>query len=144
MVGSTSATMLSGHPSPPAPAFSELVPPHLVPARDSLGAGTSFLPHHPPLPSPPSSLSFFVRGKNNGFSFDRPASAGEGRLNWKYVIRQCVKSSDFFAISSSSSPFSSLPLPSSPGRNPLLLIRRRRRRPEQSFLLARLAMKYRP
>jgi len=25
--------------------------------------------------------------------------AGEGRLNWKYVIRQCVKSSDFSAIS---------------------------------------------
>lgn len=140
MVGSTPATMLSGHPSPPAPAFSELVPPHPVPARDSLGAETSFLPRPPP-PPPPSSLSFFVRGKNNGFSFDRPASAGEGRLNWKYVIRQCVKSSDFFAVFSSSS---SLRLTLSPERNPLLLIRRRRRRPEQSFPLARLAMKYRP
>lgn len=41
---------------------------------------------------------FPIRAENNGFSFDRrraPPPLRCGRLNWKYAIRQCVKSSSF-------------------------------------------------
>lgn len=113
--------MLSGHPFVPA-SSSPSLPPVLslsfsspnrsYASRPSLCAsaiyflGAVFLPVHPSVAfsRSPSFPPVFVRPrKNNGFSFDRPCAdragpASESRLNWKYVIRQCVKSSDFPAI----------------------------------------------
>lgn len=39
--------------------------------------------------------SFLQPDENNGFFFDRRRRRRRGRLNWKYAIRQCVKSSSF-------------------------------------------------
>lgn len=120
--------MLSGHPFVPSPSSRSLSrlrirSTHciLLLVQFTLSCVAILLPVHPSgciLSLSVFPLSVFVRSrKNNGFSFDRPrvgstgpAGEGEGRLNWKYVIRQCVKSSDFPA------DLGTLPPPSSPGQ----------------------------